>query len=63
MGGQEKWDAEITEQVHDQRFAWLSQSEAKKERVVIFSPVTEGKSKINLPIEYEPKGMVGKRET
>lgn len=29
-------------------------------RVVISSPVTEGKSKINLRIEYEPKGMVEK---
>ena len=59
-GRQEEWDAEITEQVPDQRIAWRSQSGAKNEGVVIFSPVTEGKSKINLRIEYEPKGMVEK---
>ena len=59
-GKQEEWDAEITEQVPDQRIAWRSQSGAKNEGVVIFSPVTEGKSKINLRIEYEPKGMVEK---
>ena len=59
-GRQEEWDAEITEQVPDQPIAWRSQSGAKNEGVVIFSPVTEGKSKINLRIEYEPKGMVEK---
>jgi uncharacterized membrane protein len=59
-GKQEEWDAEITEQVPDQRIAWRSQSGAKNEGIVIFSPVTEGKSKINLRIEYEPKGMVEK---
>lgn len=59
-GKQEEWDAEITEQVPDQRIAWRSQSGAKNEGVVIFSPVTEGKSKIHLRIEYEPKGMVEK---
>jgi len=59
-GKQEEWDAEITEQVPDQRIAWRSQSGAKNEGIIIFSPVTEGKSKINLRIEYEPKGMVEK---
>lgn len=59
-GRQEEWDAEIMEQVPDQRIAWRSQSGAKNEGVVIFSPVTEGKSKINLRIEYEPKGIVEK---
>lgn len=59
-GRQEEWDAEITEQVPDQRIAWRSQSGAKNEGVVIFSPVTEGKSKINLRIEYDPQGMVEK---
>ena len=59
-GKQEEWDAEITEQVPDQRIAWRSQSGVKNEGIVIFSPVTEGQSKINLRIEYEPKGMVEK---
>lgn len=59
-GRQEEWDAEIIEQIPDQRIAWRSQSGAKNEGIVLFSPVTEGKSKINLRIEYEPKGMVEK---
>ncbi|UVT17414.1 MAG: SRPBCC family protein [Nitrospira sp.] len=57
-GKQEVWDAEITEQVPDQRIAWRSQHGAKNEGIVIFSPVTEGKSKINLRIEHEPHGVV-----
>lgn len=60
-GKQEEWDAEIIEQVPDQRIAWRSQEGAKNEEIVIFSPVTEGKSKINLRIDYEPKGIVEKR--
>ena len=59
-GKQQEWDAEITEQIPDKRIAWRSQQGAKNEGIVIFSPVTEGKSKINLRIEYEPKGMVEK---
>ncbi|MGC4096695.1 MAG: SRPBCC family protein [Nitrospira sp.] len=59
-GKQQEWDAEITEQVPDQRIAWRSQQGTKNEGIVIFSPVTEGKSKINLRIDYEPHGMVEK---
>ncbi len=59
-GKQEEWDAEIIEQVPDQRIVWRSQGGAKNRGIVIFSPVTEGKSKMNLRIDYEPKGMVEK---
>jgi len=59
-GKQEEWDAEITEQVPDQRIAWRSQQGAKNEGIIIFSPITEGKSKINLRIDYEPQGVVEK---
>lgn len=59
-GKQEEWDAEITEQVPDQRIAWRSQEGAKNEGIVVFSPVTEGKSQISLRIAYEPQGMIEK---
>ena len=59
-GKQEEWDAEIIEQIPDQRISWRSQGGAKNEGIVIFSPVTEGQSKINLRIDYEPNGIVEK---
>ena len=59
-GKQQEWDAEITEQVPDQRIAWRSQGGAKNEGIAVFSPVTEAKSKINLRIDYEPQGVIEK---
>ena len=59
-GKQQEWDAEITEQIPDKRIAGRSQQGAKNEGIVIFSPVTEGKSKIDLRIDYEPQGVIAK---
>lgn len=59
-GKEEEWDAEITEQIPDQRIAWKSQRGAKNSGMVTFAPVSVAKAKINLRIEYEPEGMVEK---
>ncbi|MDC8447438.1 MAG: SRPBCC family protein [Nitrospira sp.] len=59
-GKQKEWDAVITEQIPDQRIAWMSQGGAKNGGMVIFSRVSENKSKLNLRLEYEPEGAVEK---
>ena len=59
-GKQKEWDAVITEQIPDQRIAWMSQGGAKNGGMVTFSPVSENKSKLNLRLEYEPEGAVEK---
>lgn len=57
IGGKEKeWDAEITEQIPDQRIAWTSRTGAMTAGVVTFHP--EGKSKVMLHMEYDPKGVI-----
>ena len=59
-GKQKEWDAVITEQIPDQRIAWMSQGGTKNSGMVTFSPVSENKSKLNLRLEYEPEGAVEK---
>jgi uncharacterized membrane protein len=59
IGGKEKeWDAEITEQVPDQRIAWRSQAGAMTAGIVTFVPLSEGKSKVMLHMEYDPTGVI-----
>jgi uncharacterized membrane protein len=61
IGGKEKeWDAVITEQVPDQRIAWMSEGGAKNAGTVTFSKVAENKARLNLRVEYEPEGAVEK---
>lgn len=59
-GKQEEWDAEITEQVPDQRIVWKSQRGAKNGGMLTFSSIANNKSKINLRVECEPQGAVEK---
>jgi len=59
-GKQKEWDAVITEQIPDQRIAWMSQGGAKNGGAVTFSQVSENTSKLNLRLEYEPEGAVEK---
>jgi uncharacterized membrane protein len=59
IAGQEKeWDAEITEQIPDQRIAWTSRGGTMTAGVVTFQPVSDAKSKVVLHMEYDPKGVV-----
>ena len=61
VGGQEKiWDAEITEQVPDDRIAWRARSGAANAGVVTFHRLSDGRTRIMLQLEYEPEGMVEK---
>jgi uncharacterized membrane protein len=59
IAGQEKeWDAEITEQIPDQRIAWTSRGGMMTAGVVTFQPLSEAKSKVMPHMEYDPKGVV-----
>jgi uncharacterized membrane protein len=59
IGGQDKeWDAEITEQMPDQRIAWKSIGGAINQGMVIFEPLSDAKSLVQLHVEYEPEGVV-----
>ncbi len=55
-GKQKEWDAEITEQVPDQRIAWRSVSGAENSGAVSFQPLGPDKARIDLVLEYNPEG-------
>lgn len=57
-GKSEEWNAEITEQIPDQRIAWRSTSGAKNSGAVNFSAKGADQTVVNLEIQYEPEGMV-----
>jgi uncharacterized membrane protein len=61
IGGKTKeWDAEILEQVPDQRIAWRSTSGARNSGVVSFQPIGAARTKVNLQMNYEPEGATEK---
>jgi len=59
VGGKpESWDSEITEQVPDRVIAWRSTSGARNEGRVTFQRLSDTRTRIDLRIDYEPRGMV-----
>jgi len=59
-GQRREWDAEITEQVPDQRISWCSTEGATNSGVVTFHRLGDGKSKVMLQLEFEPEGALEK---
>jgi uncharacterized membrane protein len=57
-GQRREWDAEITEQVPDQRIAWRSTEGATNAGVVTFHRLDDEKSRVMLQLEFEPEGAV-----
>ena len=55
-GQRREWDAEITEQVPDERISWCSIDGATNSGVVTFHRLGEGRSKVMLQLEFEPEG-------
>jgi uncharacterized membrane protein len=60
-GKDKEWDAEITEQVPDQRIAWRSTSgDAPNAGSVHFENLGEDRTRVTLMMAYEPQGAVEK---
>lgn len=57
-GKDKEWDAEITEQIPDQRIAWRSVSGVRNAGVVTFHRIDDGTTRIMLQMDYEPEGIV-----
>jgi uncharacterized membrane protein len=61
VGGRvEEWDAEITEQIPDERIAWRSTSGAPNAGVVTFHRLADNQCRITLQLAYEPQGLTEK---
>jgi len=59
VAGQEKeWDAEIKEQVPDDRIIWSSTDGAENAGWVTFVPLDAERTKIRLQMSYDPEGFV-----
>ncbi len=59
IGGRtEEWEAEITEQIPDQRIAWTSRTGAKNAGVVTFHHIDDTTTRVMLQVEYEPETVV-----
>jgi uncharacterized membrane protein len=57
-GKAKDWEAEIFEQIPDQRIAWRSISGAKTSGMVNFVPLSPGSTQISLKLNYEPEGAM-----
>lgn len=55
-GKEKEWEAEITEQIPDERIAWRSVSGDPNAGAVRFEPTTDGRTRVWLTLEYEPAG-------
>jgi uncharacterized membrane protein len=59
-GKTEEWEAEIYEQVPEERIAWRSITGAPNAGAVSFVAVTPEKTRVTLALNYEPEGAVEK---
>ena len=58
-GKDKEWDAEIVEQVPDQRISWRSTTpEVPNAGTVRFEALGPDRTRVNLTMEYEPQGTV-----
>jgi uncharacterized membrane protein len=59
IGGKRKeWDAEIFEQVPDQKIAWRSTSGAPNAGIVSFLPIAAHRTQVTVRMEYDPEGVM-----
>jgi uncharacterized membrane protein len=59
-GHRHEWDAEIYEQVPDERIAWRSISGKRNEGVVSFEPLSDARTRVRVRISFEPEGTAEK---
>jgi uncharacterized membrane protein len=59
-GKDKEWDAEITEQIPDQRIAWRSTTGTPNSGVVTFEKISDDRTRITLRMDYEPEDVMEK---
>jgi uncharacterized membrane protein len=59
-GREKEWDAEITEQLPDERVAWRNTDGQDNAGVVTFHKLDDGKCRVTVQIDAEPEGLLEK---
>ena len=57
-GKEREWNAEISEQLPDQRIAWHSTTGARNAGVVTFHRISDAKTRVMVQVDYDPEGAV-----
>jgi uncharacterized membrane protein len=57
-GVRRAWFARITEQIPDERIAWVAEGGAFNTGVVTFHHLSPRRTRVTLQLEYEPRGFV-----
>ncbi|MEW6473953.1 MAG: SRPBCC family protein [Actinomycetota bacterium] len=57
-GQRREWDADIVEQIPDERISWCSTEGATNSGVVTFHRLGNDRSKVMLQMEFEPEGAM-----
>ena len=57
-GKEKEWEAQITDQVPDQRVAWKAISGAENAGDVKFESIGDSRTRVNLHLVYDPEGVV-----
>ena len=57
-GREKEWDAEIREQVPDQKIIWHSTSGAENAGIVTFTPLNPQETRVTLHMSYDPEGLI-----
>ena len=57
-GKREEWDAEIVEQVPEQKISWRSTSGVMNEGTVFFDKLANGRTKLRASIAFEPDSLL-----
>jgi uncharacterized membrane protein len=61
VGGKSKeWDAEITEQIPDERIAWRSTTGVPNGGAVTFHRIGDNRTRVTLQMDYQPETLVEK---
>ncbi|WP_315094481.1 SRPBCC family protein [uncultured Cellulomonas sp.] len=59
-GVRREWEAQVLEQVPDQKVSWAATAGATNAGAVTFEDVGGGRTSVHLSLEYEPEGLVEK---
>ena len=57
-GVDREWDAEITEQVPEERISWQSVNGPDNGGTVLFEPIDADRTRLTMMMDFDPKGFV-----